>query len=138
MNTRQASGSSGQGPGEPQTVIDDSVLAQVIRDVGGTQAATVLRLFAGELERRIGEVREAVSGPDVEGLRRVAHGAKGSASTFGAPGVAAAARRLEEACRSAAPAAQIASLADCLIAQLRPAAAEIRNRLRFLEDPENV
>lgn len=138
MDRTHANGASGQSPGQADTVIDDSVLAQVIRDVGGTQAATVLLLFAGELERRVGEVSEAASGPDVEGLRRVAHGAKGSASTFGAPGVAAAARRLEEACRNAAPAARIASLADSLIAQLKPAAAEIRNRLRFLEEDENV
>ena len=138
MNRGHTSAPSSPRPGETEKVIDDSVLSQVIKDVGATQATTVLLLFAGELERRIGEVLEAASGPDVEALRRVAHGAKGSASTFGAPRVAAAARRLEEACRSAAPAAQIAALADSLIAQLKPAATEVRNRLRFLEDAENV
>ena len=133
------SGSSGApGPVEADNVIDDSVLSQVIRDVGEGQGGTVLLLFASELERRIEELREAVSGSDVDVLRRVAHGAKGSASTFGATRVAAAARRLEEACKSAAPAAEIAFLAQRLIEHLQPAATEVRSRLRVLEEADHV
>jgi|GEM_PF-6870939 len=138
MNRGHTSAPSSPRPGETEKVIDDSVLSQVIKDVGATQATTVLLLFAGELERRIGEVLEAASGPDVEALRRVAHGAKGSASTFGAPRVAAAARRLEEACKSAAPAVEIASLAQRLIEHLQPAATEVRSRLSVLEEADHV
>lgn len=138
MKNPQSDGSDAPVSVEAEKVIDDAVLSQVMQDVGEGQGAAVLLLFAGELERRIEELRDAASRSDVDVLRRVAHGAKGSASTFGAPRVAAAARRLEEACKSAAPAAEIASLAQRLIEHLQPAATEVRSRLRVLEEADHV
>jgi len=115
-------------------LLDDTILAPVLEDVGPGQAQLVLRVFADELDRRAEETRAALPKNDLETLCRMAHGTKGSASTFGAPTVAAAARRLEAACKAGAPQEEVTRLAESLLAQLGPAAAEVRRRLESLQE----
>lgn len=55
-----------------------------------------LESFAAELDRRGGELARLDPARDAAELSALAHGLKGSASTFGAPGLAGAAERLEQ------------------------------------------
>jgi len=68
-------------------------LARVGGDVGFLEE--LLALFQGEITRLIAEAREAARRGDAAALRRLAHTAAGAAEIVAAPGVAAAARRLE-------------------------------------------
>ena len=113
--------------------IDETVLAALIEDIGPEQLPVALELFADELGRRAADLCLAAEAPDIERLRRIAHGAKGSASTFGALSVAAAARRLEEACKAGEPTTRMPVLIEALLLQMARASEQVRKRIELLQ-----
>ena len=94
--------------GDPLVLIDDAIVQELARDVGMHRLGDVLGAFADELTRRIPIVQSALEAHDLEVLGRESHSIKGSAMTFGAPALAAAARRANDAFRSADNAAVLA------------------------------
>lgn len=118
-------------------LIDEGVLAALVEDIGPEQLPVALGLFVDEMGRRADELRRAAEGPDAEQLRRIAHGAKGSASTFGAPAVTAAARRLEEACKYGEPATGLPALIAALLVEMAGASGEVRKRIESLQGSRN-
>lgn len=118
-------------------LIDEAVLAGLIEDIGVEQLPAALELFVAEMSRRAADLRRATEGHDTEQLRRIAHGAKGSAATFGAPAVAAAARRLEEACKSGEPASSLPVLIAALLAEMAGASEQVRGRIESLQGSRN-
>jgi HPt (histidine-containing phosphotransfer) domain-containing protein len=121
----------------PVSLIDEAVLAGLIEDIGLEQLPAALGLFVTEMSRRAADLRRADEGLDTEQLRRIAHGAKGSAATFGAPAVTAAARRLEEACKSGEPASSLPALIAALLAEMAGAAEQVRERIESLQGLRN-
>jgi HPt (histidine-containing phosphotransfer) domain-containing protein len=119
------------------SLIDEAVLAGLIEDIGLEQLPAALGLFVAEMSRRAADLRRAEEGLDTEQLRRIAHGAKGSAATFGAPAVAAAARRLEEACKSGEPASSLPVLIAALLAEMAAASEQVRERIESLQGLRN-
>lgn len=109
--------------------LDESVLASLVADVGADQLVLVLELFVAELERRQAELLEAEAVVDGDAMRRAAHGIKGSASTFGAPGVASMASRLERSCKQGSPLEEIAALSRELREAMLAVTVEVRRRL---------
>ncbi len=80
------------------TEIDRAALDQFLRDVGPAAAKRLAGVFAAETRRRVEAAqRLAPAGPGPD-LRREAHSLKSAARTYGAAGIAEAARALEEAC----------------------------------------
>jgi HPt (histidine-containing phosphotransfer) domain-containing protein len=128
---------TGRGDHGTVSLIDEAVLAGLIEDIGLEQMPVALGLFVDEMSRRATELRRAAEGPDTEQLRRIAHGAKGSASTFGAPAVAAAARRLEEACKSGEPATGMPVLIAALLLEMAGASEQVRERIESLQGLRN-
>jgi HPt (histidine-containing phosphotransfer) domain-containing protein len=118
-------------------LIDEGVLAALVEDIGLEQLPVALGLFVDEMGRRADDLRRAAEGLDAEQLRRIAHGARGSASTFGAPAVTAAARRLEEACKSGEPATGLPALIEVLLVEMAGASGEVRKRIESLQGSRN-
>lgn len=116
------------------TGFDEATLQGLLEDVGIEQLPLVLGLFVDELGRRAAELLAARDAGAVESLRRAAHGVKGSASTFGARQVAAAARRLEDDCRAARPAAELVDACNALLTEMNRAADWVRQRLARTEE----
>ena len=78
--------------------IDRPAFDQFVRDVGASAAKRLAGVFAADARRRVEAARKlAPSGPGPD-LRREAHSLKSAARTYGAAGIAEAARALEEAC----------------------------------------
>ncbi|MBA4062532.1 MAG: hypothetical protein C0501_02275 [Isosphaera sp.] len=71
--------------------------AAALTRLGGDEAllAELAGLFREEAPRMLAEIRDALSAGDAAGVRRTAHGLKGSAGYVGAPRTVEAARRLE-------------------------------------------
>lgn len=109
--------------------LDTATLQGLAQDVGAEQLAIVIGLFADELARRAADLDRAREAVDVDGLRRAAHGIKGSASTFGARRVEAAARRLETDCRSARSPQELAVACGELLAAMERSAGWVRRWL---------
>jgi HPt (histidine-containing phosphotransfer) domain-containing protein len=118
-------------------LIDEGVLAALVEDIGPEQLPVALGLFVDEMGRRADDLRRAAEVLDAEQLRRIAHGARGSASTFGAPAVTAAARRLEEACKSGEPATSLPALIAALLVEMAGASGEVRKRIESLQGLRN-
>ena len=116
--------------------LDEATIQGLLEDVGPGQLPLVLRLFADELARRGIELRTASEAMDADGLRRAAHGIKGSASTFGARRVAAAAARLEADCRSNRPVPELAAGCDALLVEMTRTVELVRRRLDLAEEME--
>jgi HPt (histidine-containing phosphotransfer) domain-containing protein len=110
-------------------VLDAATLQALLEDVGPEQLPLVLGLFAEELARRASELRSASEAKDAEGLRRAAHGVKGSASTFGARRLAAAAGRLETDCRSNRPVQELVAGCEALRVEMTRTVEWVRRRL---------
>lgn len=108
---------------------DEATLQGLLEDVGREQLPVVLGLFADELSRRARDLQQARDAIAVDGLQRAAHGIKGSASTFGARRVTAAARRLEDDCRAGRPGEELVAACDTLLEEMTRAAAWVRQRL---------
>lgn len=137
MNKRKQIEPTGRDDHGTVSLIDEAVLAGLIEDIGLEQLPVALGLFVDEMSRRAADLRRATEGPDTEQLRRIAHGAKGSAATFGAPAVAAAARRLEEACKSGEPASSLPVLIAALLAEMAAASEQVRERIESLQGLRN-
>ena len=114
--------------------LDEATIQGLLDDVGPGQLPLVLRLFTDELTRRAAELRTASEVVDADGLRRAAHGVKGSASTFGARRVAAAAARLEADCRSNRPGPELAAGCDVLLVEMKRTVELVRRRLDAAEE----
>ena len=72
--------SSGQNAGS--VVIDTAILERLREHVG--DIGPVVGIFLSSLERRVGELEQAVQRSDAEAIKKVAHTMKGSSSQFGA------------------------------------------------------
>jgi HPt (histidine-containing phosphotransfer) domain-containing protein len=113
MNNQHAGGIDAETGG----VLDLPTVEDLARDVGETRLGAVLGAFADELTRRIPIVRRAIDERDLSTLGRETHSIKGSALTFGAPTLAAAARLANDAARNRAADATFAAsreMLDCM------------------------
>lgn len=81
-------------------LLDDAAVLALEADVGAAQLAPVMTAFADELDRRLPMLRAAVDVGDVPAVGRETHSIKGSALTFGALALGAAARRSNDASRA--------------------------------------
>jgi len=81
-------------------LIDDAAMAALAADVGANSLVTVLMAFSDELQRRVPVLQGAVDASDLVAIARETHSIKGSALTFGAAALGAAARRANDATRA--------------------------------------
>jgi len=100
--------------GNGMALVDSAIVQQLTRDVGMQRLPEVLGAFVAELGRRIPLVRRAIAERDLQVLGRESHSLKGSALTFGAPALAAAAREANEAFRHGDDRALLEASADML------------------------
>lgn len=120
---------NGESTTADSTGFHEATFQGLLEDVGSDQLPVVLGLFVDELSRRTVDLQWAREVVAVDALRRAAHGIKGSASTFGAHRLAAAARRLEEDCRADRPGDELVAACDELLAEVNKAADWVRQRL---------
>ena len=90
--------SSGELP-----VLDEDAIIDLERGLPGGDLSPALQTFGEELGRRLVTLEELLANQDHSGLASLAHGLKGSASTFHAPGLASAASTLEEELKAPGP-----------------------------------
>ena len=123
MTSHNAAGSQGLNPGD---LIDRSVLARVLDDVGLENADMLLDVFIEELAGQA-QALEAAAGADLEAMGRAAHQIKGSAATLGANRLGHLAESIEAAARARDAAAGLA-MADFhgLVQASRQALGQIR------------
>ena len=96
MNTNGIKGSDFGGP----ALIDDAAMAGLTADVGTKNLVKVLMAFNDELLRRVPVLQGAVDASDLAAIARETHSIKGSALTFGAAALGAAARRANDASKA--------------------------------------
>ena len=80
--------------------VDEAAIGELERGLPGGSLWGALRTFADELEKRRGKLIELHASADGTELAALAHGLKGSASTFCAPALAQAAKELEDKLRA--------------------------------------
>ena len=124
MTSHNAAGSQGLNPGD---LIDRSVLARVLDDVGLENADMLLDVFIEELAGQA-QALEAAAGVDLEAMGRAAHQIKGSAATLGANRLGHLAESIEAAARARDAAAAGVAMADFngLVQASRQALGQIR------------
>ena len=124
MTSHNAAGSQGLNPGD---LIDRSVLARVLDDVGLENADMLLDVFIEELAGQA-QALEAAAGADLEAMGRAAHQIKGSAATLGANRLGHLAESIEAAARARDAAAAGVAMADFngLVQASRQALGQIR------------
>lgn len=124
MTSHNAAGSQGLNPGD---LIDRSVLARVLDDVGLENADMLLDVFIEELAGQAQALEAAAAGADLEAMGRAAHQIKGSAATLGANRLGHLAESIEAAARARDAAAGLA-MADFhgLVQASRQALGQIR------------
>ena len=124
MTSHNAAGSQGLNPGD---LIDRSVLARVLDDVGLENADMLLDVFIEELAGQA-QALEAAAGVDLEAMGRAAHQIKGSAATLGAIRLGHLAESIEAAARARDAAAAGVAMADFngLVQASRQALGQIR------------
>jgi HPt (histidine-containing phosphotransfer) domain-containing protein len=105
MSTTRSNDSSLGAP----ALIDDVATAALAADVGPASLVTVLLAFCDELQRRAPLLKVALEDADLAAIGRETHSIKGSALTFGAAALGAAARRANDASRSGDAATALAS-----------------------------
>jgi HPt (histidine-containing phosphotransfer) domain-containing protein len=92
-----------EAPSEPApapTAEPFDCAAQLDRVEGDVELlADLIQIFLSDLPRQVDALRKAVGEQDFKGIEREAHRLRGSAGSLGAPGVSAAAARLEQSCR---------------------------------------
>ena len=76
--------------------LDEAAIGELERGLPGGSLGAALRTFADELEKRYGRLGQLHARADEAELAALAHGLKGSASTFCAPALARAAKELED------------------------------------------
>ena len=123
MTSHSAATSQTRDPGD---LIDRSVLARVLDDVGLENADMLLDVFIEELAGQA-QALEAAAGADLEAMGRAAHQIKGSAATLGANRLGHLAESIEAAARARDAAAGLA-MADFhgLVQASRQALGQIR------------
>jgi HPt (histidine-containing phosphotransfer) domain-containing protein len=84
-------------------VLDEDAITELERGLPGGDLSPALQTFGEELERRVVTLEELVATENQSGLASLAHGLKGSASTFHAPRLASAASTLEEELKAPDP-----------------------------------
>ena len=86
---------------EAPHVLDESRLAGLEARIAGPKFAAMVRAFLDNAGLRLQRMVEAKTRADLAGLEREAHSLAGAAANVGAMQLAASARRIEAACRSA-------------------------------------
>jgi len=108
--------------------VDEAALAALEQQLPGVDLSGALATFAEELGKRFAELGEKRAAGDDSELASMAHGLKGSAATFCAPALAAAALHLEQTIASdddSTTAASIEQLQD----EIERATAALRTLL---------
>lgn len=125
MTSHSAAASQGRDPGD---LIDRSVLARILDDVGMENADMLLDVFIEELAGQAQALEAAAAGVDLEAMARAAHQIKGSAATLGAVRLGRLAESIEAAARAKDDAAG-AAMADFrgLVQASRQALGQIRH-----------
>jgi HPt (histidine-containing phosphotransfer) domain-containing protein len=125
VTSHNAAGSQGLNPGD---LIDRSVLARVLDDVGLENADMLLDVFIEELAGQAQALEAAAAGVDLEAMGRAAHQIKGSAATLGAIRLGHLAESIEAAARARDAAAAGVAMADFngLVQASRQALGQIR------------
>jgi HPt (histidine-containing phosphotransfer) domain-containing protein len=98
QDSMDTTGIKGSDFGAP-ALIDDAAVAALAADVGANNLVTVLTAFSDELQRRVPVLQGALNAKDLAAIARETHSIKGSALTFGAAALGAAARRANDASR---------------------------------------
>jgi HPt (histidine-containing phosphotransfer) domain-containing protein len=97
MNTTKPDG----GPLDtPANLVDLAAVHALAADVGADRLGLVLEAFCSELVRRAPVFEAALDAADLAAIQRESHSLTGSALTFGARVLGAAARRANDACRA--------------------------------------
>ncbi len=107
-------------------VLDEDAIIELERGLPGGDLSPALQTFGEELERRVVALEELIVKQDQSGLASLAHGLKGSASTFHAPRLASAALALEDELAAADP--------DGIHTATTQLSADIRLVIRHLHD----
>jgi CheY-like chemotaxis protein len=97
--------------------------------------AGILKGFLADNRDTAEKLQQAFSRNDIESLRRLAHGLKGSAANIGAAELSQIAYELENACREAAPAAVEPSRLEDRINRLGSALSRVLESIQSLEEP---
>jgi len=84
-------------------VLDEGAIIDLERGLPGGDLTPALQTFGEELARRLVTLEELLATQDHSGLASLAHGLKGSAATFHAPGLASAASTLEDELKAPGP-----------------------------------
>lgn len=87
-------------PDASAPLIDRNAVDALAGDVGIERLGLVLGAFCSELERRAPLLAAALDAADLVAIQRESHSLKGSALTFGARALGAAARRANDASRA--------------------------------------
>jgi HPt (histidine-containing phosphotransfer) domain-containing protein len=96
-------------------LIDDAAMVELTADVGAKNLVAVLTAFSDELQRRVPVLQAAVDANDLAAIARETHSIKGSALTFGAAALGAAARRANDASRAGDSAVALSSSREVLV-----------------------
>lgn len=125
MTSHSTAASQRLNPGD---LIDRSVLARVLDDVGLENADMLLDVFIEELAGQAQALEAAAAGADLEAMGRAAHQIKGSAATLGANRLGHLAESIEAAARARDAATAGVAMADFhgLVQASRQALGQIR------------
>lgn len=111
-------------PADDGALLDRAAVAALRADVGLERLAPVMTAFADELERRRPVLDSAIVAGDVAAAGRETHSIKGSALTFGALALGAAARRCNDAYRNSDARATLAAARE-VVALMAPTRAAV-------------
>ena len=108
-------------------LLDATAVAALASDVGHERLVPVMQSFADELARRMPVLEVAVAATDLAAVGRETHSIKGSALTFGALALGAAARRANDASRAGDAGTALAAAREVM--ELMPRTREVVLRL---------
>lgn len=120
-------------PAPTAAVLDMAVLDE-LREIAGTEAQAIVRLFLEDAPRLAQQMEQACAAPDLEALREAAHALKSSSANVGALALSAAARHIELGARARTldrPAAAV----SLLVAELDRTRAALQGWLSADADP---
>ena len=110
-----------------ERLLDDAAVAALEADVGEHRLVPVMASFAEELARRMPALQSALDAGDVATVGRETHSIKGSALTFGALALGAAARRSNDASRTGDAATALGAARE--VVELMPRTRDVVLRL---------
>lgn len=96
-------------------LVDAAAIEALAADVGAERLDPVLEAFCSELARRLPLLEAAVAANDLALIAREMHSIKGSALTFGASALGAAARRGGDAVRAGDPGVALEAARQVLV-----------------------